>query len=122
MTWSTVGRATVAGMVAGAAWGCTLAPSPEGTVSVGDGTLPPPGYGTLLQSEITIRMLSGALEIQVTPLHESVTRVTAPDTYQRLAGLAATHGPSAPDGRQLFLVSCFSDQPGIRFVSGFAKP
>ena len=94
---------------------CTLAPS-VGTTPAGDDTLPPPGFGTLRQDEVTLQMTSGALQIQVTPLDESVTRVTAPDTYERLSGMARAHETRVPEGSMLFLVSFFSDQPGIRFV------
>jgi len=63
-----------------------------------------------------MRLLSRDLEIKVTPLDESVTRATAPDTYQRLSALAGTNRATAPQGTQLFLVSFFSDQTGVRFV------
>lgn len=95
---------------------CTIA-APEGSVvPAGDDTLPPPGYGTLRQDEVTMQMMSGSLQIQVTPLDESVTRVTAPDTWERLSGMAAVYRDRTPAGGMLFLVSFFSDQPGIRFV------
>ena len=96
--------------------GCTIAPSPGAIEAPSDDTLPPPGYGTLRQDEVTIQMMSGPLQIQVTPLDESITRVTAPDTSERLAAMAATHTNRAPSGSMLFLVSFFSDQPGIRFI------
>jgi hypothetical protein len=51
----------------------------------------------------------------VTPLHPSVTRVTAPDTERRLSGLVSTHAPGS-DGTGLFLVSFYSDQPDVAFV------
>jgi hypothetical protein len=57
-------------------------------------TLVPPGYGTLAQAEFTLELVSGALQIQVTPLAESVIRLAAPDTYQRLTGLSALAGES----------------------------
>ena len=66
--------------------GCAIAPLPEG--GVGDpasARLPPPGYGTLAQAEVSISMRSEDLEIMVTPLEDAVTLVTAPDTYQRLS-------------------------------------
>jgi hypothetical protein len=63
-----------------------------------------------------MQMMSGVLQIQVTPLDESITRVTAPDTYECLSGMARAHESRAPEGSMLFLVSFFSDQPGIRFV------
>ena len=72
-------------------------------------TLVPPGYGTLAQAEFTLELVSGALQIQVTPLAESVIRLAAPDTYQRLTGLSASSGESlrsqAREDSPLFLVS-----------------
>ena len=52
----------------------------------------------------------------VTPLHESVTRVTAPDTERRLSGLAEAHRASNGRETALFLVSFYSEQPDTRFV------
>jgi hypothetical protein len=95
---------------------CTIAPAAGPPRADQPSPLPPPGYGTLLQDEVTIQMTSGVLQIQVTPLDESVTLVTAPDTYQRLSGMAARHEARTPQGSRLFLVSFFSDHPGIRFI------
>ena len=82
-------------------------------------TLVPPGYGTLAQAEFTLDLVSGALQIQVTPLAESVIRLAAPDTYQRLAGLSGSAGRSlrsrAPEDSLLFLVSMFSRDPTITY-------
>ena len=77
--------------------------------------LPPPGFGTLRQEEVSISLTSGDLRLMVTPLAESVTLVTAPDTYQRLSSLAASYGASAGTPH-LFLVSFFSEYPDARFV------
>ena len=83
------------------------------------GTLVPPGYGTLAQSEFTLDLVSGALQIQVTPLAESVIRLAAPDTYQRLTGLSASAGESLRsrdrEDSPLFLVSMFSRAPTITY-------
>ena len=82
---------------------------------VGAAELVPPGYGTLAQAEFTLELVSGALQIQVTPLAESVIRLAAPDTYQRLAGLSASAGASlrsrTREETPLFLVSMFSRAP-----------
>ena len=99
--------------------GCALPPGSVGTVT--PETLPPPGSGTLYQDEVTVSLVSGALQIKVTPLSESVTRTTAPDTYRRLSGLAGRFGPEAartsPSGPpELFLVSFYSDTPDVPFV------
>lgn len=96
---------------------CTLAPTPgTGTGPTAIGELPPPGYGTLRQEEVSISLTSGDLQLMVTPLHESVTRVTAPDTERRLSGLAAAYRASSGAGTGLFLVSFYSEQPDVRFV------
>jgi hypothetical protein len=80
----------------------------------------PPGYGTLLQDQISLRLQSGDLLIKVTPLDEAIVRLTAPDTYERLKGLADVHGPRASNTMgssetSLFLVSLFSYQPDITY-------
>ncbi len=82
-------------------------------------TLVEPGYGTLAQAEFTLQLVSGALQIQVTPLAESVIRLAAPDTYQRLSGLASSAGAAlrsrAREDSPLFLVSLFSRDPTITY-------
>ncbi|MEX2467462.1 MAG: hypothetical protein WD995_11165 [Gemmatimonadota bacterium] len=77
--------------------------------------MPPPGYGTLSQREVSLSLRSGDLQLMVTPLAESVLVATAPDTYRRLSALAAPHRVGAEEA-SLFLVSFFSDQPDVRFV------
>lgn len=99
--------------------GCAL---PAGTVpQAGPEGLPAPGTGTLRQDEVTVTLTSGTLQIKVTPLDESVTRVTAPDTYRRLSGLAGRFGPEAvratgTPAASLFLVQFFSEAPDVSFV------
>jgi hypothetical protein len=97
---------------------CTIAPLAAGVNADGSlGDPPPPGYGTLRQEDVSLLLTSGDLQIMVTPLHESVTRVTAPDTQRRLSGLVSAHAPNAvSDGNGLFLVSFFSDQPDVPFI------
>ena len=101
-----------------AASACTIAPLPEtSTPGAGLSAVPPPGYGTLRQVDVSLTLESGDLQLMVTPLHESVTRVTAPDTEQRLSGLVAAHAPGrAGDSTGLFLVSFYSDQPDVPFI------
>lgn len=100
-------------------------PPPEGgdvpAADQGEATLlVPPGHGTLTQDAITLRLQPGHLLIKVTPLAEWVIRLTAPDTYARLHGLAETHGERAARSSfalnpSLFLVSLFSYQPDVTF-------
>ena len=101
--------------------GCAVPPGMEGGSATNTDsfeTLPPPGYGTLRQDEISLSLTSGALRILVTPLEESATRVTAPDTYRRLSSMSNAHrnAPGIGESATLFLVSFFSDPPDERFV------
>ncbi len=101
--------------------GCAVPPGMQaGTATATDSfeTLPPPGHGTLRQDEISLSLTSGALRILVTPLEESATRVTAPDTYRRLSSMSNAHrnAPGIGAPVTLFLVSFFSEQPDERFV------
>ncbi len=96
---------------------CTIAPAPEGGPEpAGVDELPPPGFGTLLQSEVSISVTSRELQILVTPLAESVTRTTAPDTYERLSSMARANRGSTPPGTLLFLVSFYSEVADVRFT------
>lgn len=112
-------RLAAAFVAAGLAAACAAPGASSGSAGgVGSGALPPPGYGTLRQDDVTISLVAGPLQIKLTPLAESVTRVTAPDTYQRLSAIAEAHDPAAdPErrGEDLFLVQLFSDQTGVAF-------
>jgi hypothetical protein len=95
-------------------------PDPEGSAQEDPSDLVPAGFGTLLQDQISLRLQSGRLLIKLTPLDEGIIRLTAPDTYERLRGLAEVHGPRA--GRtvmglkpSLFLVSLFSYEPDVTY-------
>ena len=61
--------------------------------------LPPAGFGTLSQDDITIpvEVPEGNLFIKVTPLTEWVIRMTAPDTYRRLNGYKVSRGEQIRD-------------------------
>jgi len=61
--------------------------------------LPPAGYGTLTQDDITIplEVPEGRLLIKVAPLTEWVIRMTAPDTYRRLNGYKVSRGEQILD-------------------------
>jgi hypothetical protein len=87
---------------------------------------PPPaartaaGAGTLRQDDVTVSLRAGPLLLKVTPLDESIIRLLAPDTYQRLRALADAHMPMAVEvatSPALFLVSFFSHEPDVPFRS-----
>ena len=85
----------------------------------GERALVPPGYGTMIQDEFTLTLVRGSLQVKVTPLAESVIRLAAPDTYERLAGLARSSAGSLRSqtglAPSLFLVSFFSRDPTVRY-------
>ena len=95
---------------------CTIAPGPGPAGSGAGANDLPSGYGTLRQEDVSLTLVSGDLRLMVTPLHESVTRVTAPDTERRLHALIGAYAaPGNEDGSGLFLVSFFSDRPDVSF-------
>jgi hypothetical protein len=81
----------------------------------------PPGLGTLRQEEISLLLRRGELQLLVTPLDESVVRLTAPDTYERLSALGRGYqdiflqrtGSAVPF--RLFLISLFSEAIEVAF-------
>lgn len=81
----------------------------------------PAGFGTLRQADISVDLRRGELQLRLTPLAESVTRVTAPDTHERLSALARGHqeifrertGSAVPF--QLFLVALHSETAEVAF-------
>ncbi len=104
------------GLVAACAGGVPEAgPSPVAAQRTDTTNLVPPGYGTLRQEEVTLSIRSGALLVKVTPLAEFVTRLLAPDTYERLHALSTSLLEPGQE-RSLFLVSFFSYEPDVTFT------
>jgi hypothetical protein len=95
---------------------CTIAPGPGVAGPAGGASELPSGHGTLRQEDVSLTLVSGDLQLMVTPLHESVTRVTAPDTERRLEALADAYATTGSgEGSGLFLVSFFSNRPDVGF-------
>lgn len=83
-------------------------------------SLVPAGYGTLHQEDVSLELRAGELRVMVTPLAEAVIRLTAPDTYRRLHGIAGRHRDAlvrltGRDAPTLFLVSFFSMSPNVPY-------
>lgn len=83
-------------------------------------SLTPAGYGTLRQEEISLSLRVGDLLLKATPLEESVIRLAAPDTYERLAATAASRLDQARHAvysgePELLLVSFFSYSPDVAY-------
>ena len=85
--------------------------------------MPPEGYGSLTQTDLTLRIATPEIEVRMVPLDQRVTRLLAPDTYRSLQGLVesrrasidsiARRGGTSRPG--LALVTFFGQQAGIRF-------
>jgi hypothetical protein len=81
----------------------------------------PVGMGTLRQAEVSILLRRGELQMRVTPLTESVIRVTAPDTYERLSALGRGHQrlfqerTGSAVSFQLFLVAVHAEAMSVSF-------
>ncbi len=86
--------------------------------------LPPAGYGTLRQDDVSLRLDIETHRIQVVPLHEGIIRLLANDTYASLHRLreskaeeiqqvASRYGIREPT---LFLVTFFGRQDQARFL------
>jgi hypothetical protein len=122
------GRLTLSGAVA-AAIACAP-PAATGNagavVAVTDTArtgLIPPGFGTLRQDEIAIRLQPPGLVVRAIPLDEALIRLLTPDSYRtlhdlrmstagRLAGVAQRLGGRAVEP---WLVSFFGVEPDVRF-------
>jgi hypothetical protein len=85
--------------------------------------LPPPGFGSLKQSDLALHVRSDELEVRLVPLDERVTRLLTRDAYESLQGLvharrgsidsvARIYGISSPG---LALVTFFGAREGARF-------
>lgn len=97
--------------------------APSGTLLAQDRPLPPPGYGTLRQDDIAVRIQTANLQMQLLPLDEEVLRLLAPDAYRSLSALrdarasdieAAKERARVPDPRLMF-VTIYGKQPQVRF-------
>jgi hypothetical protein len=80
--------------------------------------LPPPGFGTLRQDDFTIGIATGSVQIKITPLDESVIRLAAPDTYQRLHGMVASRSERI---RQSAETAGIRGDPKVFLVSFFTR-
>ena len=84
----------------------------------------PSGFGTLKRDDIVITFSTGALQIQLLPLDESVTRLLAPDTYASITQLIKQHQADIDDRAQraavqsptLVLITFFGMVSQARFV------
>lgn len=113
--------------IARLAWACMfLGAAPACAQAQGGGAidpLPPPGHGSLRQSDLALNTRTDELEVRLVPLDERVTRLLARDAYESLQSLvhsrrasidslARMYGISSPG---LALVTFFGGRVGARF-------
>jgi hypothetical protein len=55
--------------------------------AIAGGELPPTGYGTMNQDDMSVRLVVDDIEARFLPLDERVTRLLGPDAYASLHGL-----------------------------------
>jgi len=49
--------------------------------------LPPAGFGTLRQDDVSLRLTSSSLQVRATPLDETIIRLLSPDSYRAMSEL-----------------------------------
>ena len=102
--------------------------SPAGAAPTSDATLSaaalvPPGYGTLRQDDVAVRLQLAGVQVKAIPLDEGVIRLLSPDSYRALRDLQESRrGELAAIARRyglqqyrLWYVSYFGLAPDARF-------
>ena len=118
-------------LLAGAACASSQQPSgaaPAGGAPTSDAPLAasvlvPPGYGTLRQDDIAVRLQLSGVQVKAIPLDEGVIRLLSPDSYRALrdlqesrrADLAAVARRFGLQQYRLWYVSYFGLTPEARF-------
>jgi len=93
-----------------------LATSARAQQPVAGSDLPPAGYGTLNQDQLSVRLAVSDLEVRFLPLDERVLRLVAKDGYESLRGLVTARQAQIDSaGRAAGVAS-----PGLALVSFFA--
>jgi len=75
---------------AGAARAAAAIPDTSSTRRPVSDTLPglvPPGFGTLKQDDVSLRLQSSSLQVRAMPLDESIIRLLSPDSYRAMSEL-----------------------------------
>ena len=122
-------------LLGSAATACAPATTTSGVSSPGMGVvegdttgqaLPPPGYGSLRQDDLSLHIDAGTVLVRATPLDEALIRLLTPDSYRALHDLregsrtqidaiARRYG-----GRpvSVWLISFYGVEPNARFTPG----
>lgn len=104
-------------LAVGLALGATrMVRAQSGAAAIPGGDLPPAGYGSLSQDNISLRATLGDLDIRFLPLDEGLLRLLANDAYTSLHGLV-TSKQKAIDS---VASSAGVANPGLALVSFYA--
>lgn len=105
---------------------CSPAPraAAQATTPASLGDTVPPGFGSLRRDDITLRFTTTALQLQILPLDERITRLLAPDTYRSLTQLIQSRQKDLTDAAiragvtnpALVLVTFYGQAPAARFT------
>ncbi len=101
---------------------CAL-PASAQSVDTVNTDLPPTGFGSLRQTDITILLRAGNLRIGLLPMDERVIRLLAPDTYRSLRGIRVAHEQKIRDASpfrtgdqiQAILVTIYASRERTQF-------
>jgi hypothetical protein len=105
-------------------WGCAHAQQGGQPEVQEDQSLPPAGYGTLGQEDVSLQLRAPSVQIQIVPLHEGVIRLLATDTYTSLHRLVESRRSEIDDAAsrwgtrepRVFMVTFFGLEPEARFT------
>jgi hypothetical protein len=78
--------------------------------------LPPPGFGSLRQSDLALQVRNDELEVRLVPLDQRVTRLLALDAYRSLESLVHSRRVSIDSVAKMYGIS----SPGLALVTFFA--
>ena len=79
--------------------------------------LPPPGYGSLTQNDLALRVTNQDIDVRFVPLDERVTRLLARDSYESLRGLVQSRRSAIDSLTRIAGVA----QPGLALVTFFGQ-
>jgi hypothetical protein len=83
---------------------------------VAGGELPPPGFGSLRQDNVSLRITLNDIDVRFLPLDERLLRLLAPDAYESLHGLVESRRTAIDSAAQEAGIG----KPGLALVSFFA--
>jgi len=101
-------------LAAGSAGATALAAQATGPAS---SRLPIPGYGSLTQNDLALRVVTPDIEVRFIPLDQRVTRLLAKDSWESLQSLVQSRRPAIDSVANRAGVS----RPGLALVTFFGQ-